>query len=345
LKACILYSELGDYSIACLKALGKSGVQLMLVHWPVNKEAPFKFDFSFINAVHSRDELSDTQLVQKVESFNPNLILTSGWMDKGYVKVCRSMKSKSVRVLSLDNHWTGSMKQHAASLVSPFTIKKVFDKAFVPGEVQKQYALKLGFDNKDIQTGFYSADTSKFNSIFNEIDRGERSSFPKRLLYLGRYTKHKGIFDLWEAFSKFRENNQEWELWCVGTGDQFVNRLEAEGIKHFGFIQPDEMLPILKEIGVYVLPSHFEPWGVSVHEMAVAGFPMLLSDKIGAKEAFLDGNGREFRSNNTDELLKAMTWITNLSKDELLDRSTKSHELGMKNSPEIWADKLMSFLR
>jgi len=344
-KVSILYTELADYSVACLRALKDCDVELMLIHWPINPEAPFKFDLSFFDKVHSRDSLSDLEMTQLVSEFAPDLILSSGWIDKGYLKVCRSMKDQSVCVLSLDNHWSGSVKQVVATLISPFTIKKSFHKAFVPGRVQKKYALKLGFDEGDIQTGFYSADTSKFQSAFNEVAKSKKESFLKRFLYLGRYTQHKGIFDLWEAFLKFRETNIEWELWCVGTGDQFENRVEAEGIKHFGFIQPADMLPVLKETGVYILPSHFEPWGVSVHEMAVAGFPMLLSDKIGSKEAFLDGNGKVFESGNTQSLLNAMEWIAKQEVSELNRMADRSNELGLKNTPEIWASTLLSFLK
>ena len=57
------------------------------------------------------------------------------------------------------------------------------------------------------------------------------------------------------------------------------------------------MLPILQGCGVYILPSHFEPWGVSVHEMGVAGFPMLaLPDAIGALARPSSKKGRTGRS-------------------------------------------------
>ena len=211
----------------------------------------------------------------KVSTFQPDLILSSGWMDKDYVEVCRKMRGQSVTVLSLDNHWTGSAKQQVARLVAPFTIRRAFAKAYVPGEEQRQYALRLGFEEGEIRTGFYSADTQKFDGFYGQLSAGKKNALPKRFLYLGRYVEHKGIFDLWSAFAKYRQAGGDWELWCVGTGDQYAQRVEGEGIRHFGFVQPSEMLPILEGCGVYILPSHFEPWGVSVHEMGVAGFPML----------------------------------------------------------------------
>jgi len=317
---------------------------MQLIHWPINPEAPFKFDLSFIDEVYSRDKLDDAQLKQQVLDFAPDLVLCSGWMDKTYMKICKQHVGRVPVVLSMDNHWTGSIKQHIATLIAPFKLLNTFNRAFVPGEAQKDYALRLGFKEEHIQTGFYSADTTKFQSVFETTHAQKKNNFPKRFLYLGRYVEHKGIFDLWDAFQKFKTSYPDWELWCVGTGDQFENRVETEGIKHFGFIQPSEMLPILQETGVYILPSHFEPWGVSVHEMAVAGFPMLLSDKIGSREAFLDGNGREFESSNVDSLLEAMQWIAKQEVTELNRMAERSNELGLKNTPEVWAGKLLSFL-
>ncbi|NQV53708.1 MAG: glycosyltransferase family 4 protein [Flavobacteriales bacterium] len=342
----ILYTELADYSLACLKALKATGAKIQLVHWPINPEAPFQLDLSFIDEVIPRDTVDRDGLLTKVSAFQPDLILCSGWMDKDYVAVCRKLRGKAIAVLSLDNHWTGSAKQQVARLVAPFTIRRAFAKAFVPGEAQRQYALRLGFEESEIRTGFYSADTQKFNGFYDRLNLDKQKALPKRFLYLGRYVEHKGIFDLWSAFDKYRQAGGDWELWCVGTGEQYAQRVEGEGIRHFGFVQPSEMLPILQGCGVYILPSHFEPWGVSVHEMAVAGFPMLLSDAIGAREQFLiEGeNGAVFPSGNADVLARKMQWITGLSNEELLQMSVRSHNLGMRHTPEIWADRLLSLL-
>jgi glycosyltransferase involved in cell wall biosynthesis len=345
-KVLVLYSELAEYSIACFGQLKASGSTLMIVHWPINSEAPFWFDLSFLDEVYSRETLGAKELLNAVNCFAPDLIISSGWMDRGYVKVCKEWRNKIPVVLSMDNHWEGSFKQQIARLVAPFTIRKTFNRAFVPGEVQYQYALKLGFKSDQIETGFYSADTNKFDSFYQIGFDSKKKAFPKRFLYLGRYTEHKGIFDLWSAFLKFKEKHPDWELWCVGTGDQFENRVEVDGIRHFGFVQPSELEPLLSETGVYILPSHFEPWGVSVHEMAVAGFPMILSDKIGSREAFLkeDENGKVFRSGDVDGLLDAMLWIGSQTESKLNQMGSKSHELGMKNTPQIWAEKLLSMI-
>ncbi len=345
-KITILYTELADYSSLLARHSRQREQRSNSSTGPSTQKPPSNSTYPFIDEVIPRDTLDRDGLMTKVSAFQPDLILSSGWMDKDYVEVCRKMRGQSVTVLSLDNHWTGSAKQQVARLVAPFTIRRAFAKAYVPGEEQRQYALRLGFEEGEIRTGFYSADTQKFDGFYGQLSAGKKNALPKRFLYLGRYVEHKGIFDLWSAFAKYRQAGGDWELWCVGTGDQYAQRVEGEGIRHFGFVQPSEMLPILEGCGVYILPSHFEPWGVSVHEMGVAGFPMLLSDAIGAKEQFLveAENGAVFPSGNGDALAEKMHWITGLSNEALLQMSVRSHNLGMRHTPEVWANRLLSLL-
>ncbi len=341
----ILYSELADYSVACFKEITKHDVELLLIHWPANPEAPFQFDLTFCESI-SKKNIDRNELKEKVVEFNPALILVSGWMDKDYVNISKSWFGEVPTILSLDNHWTGSIKQRIAAFVSPFTLLRNFSHAFVPGQIQFNYARRLGFSITNIQTGFYSCDNQKFNEIEKQISL-ERREIPKRFIYLGRYVKHKGIFDLWDAFIEFQKKHSEWELWCIGTGDQYDNRIESKGIKHFGFLQPSELLPILKECSVCILPSHFEPWGVSVQEMAIAGFPLLLSDKIGSREVFLNEgiNGFTFEAGNSGELQAKMERISQLGDQQLDEMRIESRKLGLTNSPSLWSTRLLSFLK
>ena len=151
---------------------------------------------------------------------------------------------------------------------------------------------------------------------------------------------------MWNAFIKFQEEtNSEWELWCVGSGDEYENRVEHSKIKHFGFLQPDQFTKVIKETSVYILPSHFEPWGVSVQEFAAAGYPMLLSNKIGAKERFFkEGeNGFSFEAANQEEIISSFRKMISLSEKELIKMQNQSNKLSLQVSTENWAKTLTSF--
>ena len=140
-----LYTELADYTMACLKALKREDVQLMVIHYPVNSEAPFRLNFEGIGRFLSISNFDDaTGLQAEVEAFHPDIIICSGWSNKTYLKICRSYRSQIPTVLTMDNHWQGSTRQRVLSLLSPFTLQRAFEYCWVPGKPQVEYGKKVG---------------------------------------------------------------------------------------------------------------------------------------------------------------------------------------------------------
>lgn len=339
-----LYTELAEYFMASIEALALRKTEIHIVRWPVNSEAPFKFRSLSDVKLYDRTDYTDQQLLELVSNLNPHLLVVSGWVDKGYLKVCRNMKGKSLNVLALDNHWLGTPRQWLAVASAKLWIKKHFDQAWVPGEPQSRYARKLGFAQNEITLGFYCADTKLFARHFAQ-HKDHIGKLPKRFIYIGRYVEFKGIHELWEAFSAFRQKHPEWELICIGTGELFVERATAAGIRHEGFVQPVDLPAYLLEAQAFVLPSHREPWGVVVHEMAAAGFPLICSDAVGAASAFLEAgkNGFRFEAGNKDELQLCMEQFAGLTNVERAMMAEHSHKLACRLTPEVWADRLMHF--
>jgi len=344
-KILFLYTELAGYFEACIRELNTRDVEIHIVKWPVNKEAPFKFSFPEEVNIYDRSDYDTPGLIRLSKNISPDLIISSGWVDKGYLKVCKTFKGKIPVVLTMDNQWHGTLKQYVARLVAPFTLLHTFSHVWVPGKPQKEYALRLGFNSDRIRTGFYSADVDRFSKI--AAKRFDKGKISKRFLYIGRYIPQKGIDKLFSAFMDLvDEGYSDWELWCMGTGDLYDERPIHDKIKHFGFVQPSEMEEYLEQAGVFVLPSDFEPWGVVVHEMAAAAFPMIISSAVGSVSEFLtDGeNGFVFIKGDKEELKAAMKNIMEMSEEELLKMADNSYKKGMTWTPAKWAKEVLSFV-
>ena len=342
----ILYTELADYFLSCLKELENEIDEIHVIHWPIAEEAPFIFKVHDNVILHNKT--SDfKELLNLSKIINPSIILCSGWVDINYLKIVKYYNKKIPTVLLFDNQWKASLKQVLGVLLSSLILKNKFSNVWVTGSSSKYFAQRIGFSDDKILTGLYSADTSKFSKFRQKYLESKKNKFPKVFLFVGRYVRHKGIFELWNAFIELQnEDPTEWELWCLGSGEEFDNRILHPKIKHFGFVQPLEMNQYLSKSGVYILPSIYEPWGVSVHEMAAAGFPMLLSKNVGSSEEYLKENinGYHFDSGNKEAIKDKLKKIINLKESDLLTMGNKSFNLSLKNSPKIWAEKLISLL-
>lgn len=280
-KIVFLYTELASYFISCAQKLAETGkAEVYIIRWPLNKEAPFDFKFPDSVKVYTKTDYTPEKLKELVDSIHPDFIYCSGWIDRSYRKICKKYVKKIPVVVGIDNQWDGSFKQQLAGFLNLIFIKPYYNAAWVPGNSQKKFALHLGFPEHKIKTGYYSADTDHFHKFYLQNRESKKNKFPKRFIYVGRYLSFKGIFEMWNAFIEVQnEEPNEWELWCLGTGADYDKRIEHPKIKHFGFVQPGEIEEHIKNSGVFILPSTFEPWGVVVHEFAASGFPIIVPRK------------------------------------------------------------------
>jgi glycosyltransferase involved in cell wall biosynthesis len=345
MKFLFLYTEIAEYFLACCNQLAEHG-EVHIVRWPVNKEAPFQFQENKKLKLYSKTDYNFSQLKQLVDSINPDVIICSGWVDKDYLKITKTYFKKIPTIMTCDTHWRGDFKQRIAMVISRFTLLNIFSHAWVPGQIQKQYVLNLGFKEKNIETGFYSCDLNHFESIYQSQKAQKQAHFPKRFLYVGRYYEFKGIKELWQAFIELQtEQPNDWELWCLGIGD--IEPTKHPNIKHFGFVQPKDLPSYTLQTGVFILPSRFEPWGVVVHEFAASGFPLLLSNQVGSKEQFLkEGkNGFEFKSESVSEIKHALKNIISSSEAELIEMSVYSNKISKTISPTTWVSSLLKMTK
>lgn len=354
-KALFLYSELAPYVLSCLERLiADHGVEVHLVRWPVNPEAPFDLKFGPGIHLYERSELDDDNLLSHALAIDPQVVFASGWMDKGYLRVCRAMHGMGKpTVMCSDTAWRGDARQWLATVGARIMFPGTFSHAWVTGEDQRTYAQKLGFADDRIRTGFYAADIDRFLPVGDALLKERTTSWPHRFLCVARYIPTKQQQLLCDAFAELCNEGaaRDWELHLAGTGEDFEQVISSESgrhprIKHHGFVQPDAMPELLRGSGVFVLPSSSEPWGVVVHEQACAAFPLLLSDAVGARERFLEAdiNGRLFPSESIDELREALRSFIILEDADLHRMGLRSRELGAQWGPQQWAGTAMGFI-
>ena len=337
-----LYSELAGYFLACAEALGQHPevASVDIVHWRIHPEAPFLFESTEHYTLHPKEKHNRESLMQLLAQINPTAIVCSGWMDSDYNALAKAYQKHIPVVLTLDNWWTGSLKQRLAALTASWFIHRRFNRAWVPGKPQIPFAQKLGFSGNSLATGFYCADPKPFQAIY---EKRRTTSPSKKILYIGRYLDVKGVQELWSAFMELSDEFPEWELHCFGTGELWDSRAIHPKIIHHGFKQPDELEPHLLDAACFIMPSKKEPWGVVLHEMAIAGIPVLASRRVGAATEYLmpKKSGFEFSTTNLVQEIKQMIQTSVAERNVM---GEWSHELGSRRSHKDWIETLLKLL-
>lgn len=349
-KVLFLYTETAPYFLASVERLVKDhAVEAHIVRWPVNQEAPFEVKAVEHITIHERSEFNETSLRRFANNLKPDLVLASGWVDKGYLQVCRDAHRRGTpTVMVSDTAWRGGLKQWAAVAAARFWLPRTFSHAWVTGEAQALYAEYLGFPRDHVRRGFYVADLDRFSPLAAQFKDLKTAHFPHRFLCVARYIPSKGHQYLVEAFAELADTGEakDWELWCIGTGELHALAHQHARIKHIGFVQPENVWRFMEQSGVFILPSLYEPWGVVVHEHAAAGFPLVLSDAVGARHRFLhEGrNGHCFVAGNKESLKEAMRKVIATPDAELVAMGLRSAELAAGWGQKDWAGTLMGMI-
>jgi glycosyltransferase involved in cell wall biosynthesis len=122
------------------------------------------------------------------------------------------------------------------------------------------------------------------------------SAVPLKLLFLGRMSQSKGVYDLPIIADMLRTKNIDVEWTCIGSGPELENFKKKWNSKDkVSFISPstyEEVIDIAASHDVFVLPTKFEGSPVSLLEtMSVGLVPVITSLPGGIEEIVNDEIG------------------------------------------------------
>lgn len=339
-----LYAELMGYNIPVLKELSTThNATIHVVCWDKKKLTPFEKPEIDGVSFYNRSEFDKHTIIDLANRVKPNLVYVPNWYDKGYLPVCKMLKKKGIPVVAgLDNQWTSSLKQWVGCVYMRLYLKNFFSHLWVAGPYQYEFARRLGFEKNDILHDFYSADVE----LFSKYNIQSQDRFNKKFLFVGRFEPVKGIDLLIKAWNAIADKDG-WDLTLIGNGSLNDLLKDTPGITIRDFMQPEVLAKEISNYGCFILPSVYEPYGVVLHEFAVAGMPIIASDTCGASPIFVrDGlNGFQFKTGNHLDLQLKMEKIIGMSQVELKKMSSQATQRGNHITPQSSAASLISALR
>ena len=147
-------------------------------------------------------------------------------------------------------------------------------------------------------------------SPYMAISRNNKKKI-KKLLFIGRFVKEKGIILLIEAFKEVVSKHSDLTLSLYGQGPerkkiaQLIEKLHLqEKIRISHFTSEEEKLKILQDHDLFILPSFFEGLSNALLEALSSGMPVLVSDIPANKELIKDEYTGIFFKNGDEDSLK-----------------------------------------
>ncbi len=347
-KILYLYAEVMGYTMATIEYLASCNHEIHVIHWDHKKLTPYKIPTTKGVFFYNRSEFTDLQIKDLVSRIKPQVVVVSGWMDKGYLKAVKDLRPTGVPVVvALDGQWVGGLRQMILPILGKFGFfRKIFSHAWVAGVNQFEYARKIGFPKKNIVFDLYSADLKLFQNAYDLGLLQKQSKYPHRFLFVGRLEPIKGLDLLLEAWEIIGSRSKDWQILIIGDGSLKPILNNTRNVILKGFMQPSELMSEVREAGCFLLPSKGEPWGVVVHEFAAAGLPLIVSDVAGATSSFLINgfNGFAFEGMNVNALVDAMLKIINTSDEDLIQMAINSNLLSKRITPETSSANLLSIV-
>lgn len=360
----IIYTNLGPYHLARLKALAKLTPHLLAIEvgskqgiypWrPEKKNLPYVLETLFDQPV---EEVSIKEqkkaIVYCLEKYNPVTVIVSGYghpVMRIAASWARKKRGKDILLFStteLDHPrvwWREWIKSRF--------IKK-FHALAVSGKRSAQYAQKLGVAREKIFVIGNVVDNEHYQKLAktfraNETEVRKTLKLPREFfLYVGRLSKEKNLPMLLKAFFSYQKSGGIWDLVLVGSGPEEEKLKEMASILnvhiHFaGWKQFEELVAYYALAKCFILPSMSETWGLVVNEAMACGLPILVSKNCGCvPELCKDGiNGHIFDPKDVEQLASLMLSYSKGDFD-LKKMRTESQRIITKYTPDAWARNLL----
>ena len=341
-KIAFAWPGLPDYAARCIRAvIERRGVPVPVIG--TRPDVPIEgMEDSLGQAVHWINGQDAAITWEKLGLSPPAIFIQGGYFLPAFNSLGRQGRSGGRKVvLTSDQNWPGRWRQR---LLDPLIVRvktqQKFAGFFVPGRSGQQYYQQVLGTAAFTITGLYGADPALFNSGAPLVAR------PKTFLFVGQFIPRKNVLGLARAFIRFAADHPDWSLHLCGSGEQRDEIPVHPRIRIENFVQPPQLAELLRKARCLVLPSLEEHWGLVVHEAALTGCALALTDIVGAGDDLArPQNSVLFPAGDDVAIERALRDIAAWDTAQWQSAERISRNLAREFGPEPFADAVDEILR
>lgn len=340
IKILFLWHGLPAYALRCIKHVETLFPDITVVG--VQPSVPFTgLDGIISKEIIWLDEDKNYELLNTLGK-DYDLCIVSGYFYKPFMKYIQKTYHSVKHVLCSDNNFPPN-KNLKYWLIAPsfhkFYLSKYFYAALTPGYSGAKYLYHMGY--KNVYQGLYGSSSEIFYFDKNLHKKENIISF------VGQLVERKNIMKVCKIFMQLEKKYPSWQFNIYGSGLQ-KNDIEkiiinSKNISLNEFKQPHEIAKVLRKSKALILPSIEEHWGLVVHEAALSGCILLLSNTVGSVDDLsLPTNSSLFNPSNNHEIKSSLEWLFNLSDESLEFAATESIRLAKNFGGESFCNSIKS---
>ncbi len=178
------------------------------------------------------------------------------------------------------------------------------DHVLTVSELARQSYLEAGVPAERVHCVPLGVDIDLFASSTRDTPGGAGTTF----VFVGAASRVKGFNLLLEAFARVRAAEPSAHLLVIRPSGDAAFAGVPSGVTVSGPLPQAELAARFRTADCLVLPSRNESFGMVVPEALAAGLPVLVSDRVGAKDLVAEGRTGWIVPADVSALADRMTW-------------------------------------
>jgi len=277
---------------------------------------------------------------------NYNVYIFSSVLSVPFLLLAPLLRLLGKKIIVFDELWIYPHKINKYKIIYPyvkFLLKKCTHSLILSGTASKDFFKKeFNFNNDNIFVAYnttQSLENELSNNIYKYKDKLSKITSNKKILYLARIVKVKGLDILIEAMTSI---NEEYDLIVVGDGPflsqckDYVEKFNLHNrIFFLGECEHNEVINYYLNCDIFVLPSRFlenenvqaDSWGYTINEVMSLGIPVVTTTAVGAnRDLIIDKiTGCLAQENNPKDLANKINYIIRNNHDNIIGLNGKKH--------------------